>query len=54
MYNYWDLIQAVNDLGTKIDLLYSYLQSTLTPILYIILFAVLLKVGFHCIRGYKA
>ncbi len=53
MYNYYDLINAVNRLISVVQGLETYLHSVLTPILYILLFAFLLKVGFTCMRGYK-
>lgn len=54
MYSYYELIQAVNQLSSKLDQLSAYLHSVLTPLLYVVIFAILLKIGFSCIRGYKA
>lgn len=53
MYNYYELVQAVNRLITVVQELDSYLRSVLTPILYVLVFAFLLKIGFTCLRGYK-
>lgn len=53
MNDYRLLIQAVQAVEGKIDLLFSYLQSTLTPLLYVLIFYILLKVGLTCVRGYK-
>ena len=51
--SYYDLIRVCNEISSKLDTLTLYLQNTLTPILYLIAFFVLLKVGFTCLRGYK-
>ena len=40
-------------IAEKLDFLTLYLQNTLTPILYILAFAFLLKIGFTCLRGYS-
>lgn len=53
MYNYYELIQACNAISDKIDTVITLLQSNLAPLLYIVTFAVFLKIGFTCMRGYK-
>lgn len=53
MYNYYELVQVCETIATKLDNVISILESNLTPLLYIITFAVFLKVGFTCLRGYK-
>lgn len=53
MYNYYDLISAVNALGVKIDTLISLQAATLKPILFTLIFILLLKVGFSSKRGYR-
>lgn len=53
MYNYYELVAVCETIATKIDTVISLLETNLTPLLYIITFAVFLKVGFTCLRGYK-
>ncbi len=60
MYDYSSLIRICNEISGKLDIVTSqltilteYLQSVLTPILYIICFAFFLKIGFTCLRGYN-
>ncbi len=53
MYNYYELVAVCNQIAEKLDFLTLYLQNTLTPILYILAFAFLLKIGFTCLRGYS-
>lgn len=52
-YGYYELISVCQDIETKLDTVITLLQNNLTPILYVITFAVLLKIGFTCLRGYK-
>lgn len=52
-YGYYELISICESISGKIDTIISLLQQNLTPILYIITFFVLLKIGFTCLRGYK-
>lgn len=52
-YSYYELIAVCETISTKIDTVITLLQNNLTPLLYIITFAVLLKIGFTCMRGYK-
>lgn len=51
--NYYELVRICGDISNKFDDLSVYLENTLTPLLYIITFAVFLKIGFSCLRGYK-
>lgn len=53
MYNYYELIKAVERLETLLNNMFTYFQSTLTPILYVLCFALFLKVAFTCTKGYK-
>lgn len=53
MYNYYDLIKAIQSLEDLVNKMFVYLQSVLTPILYVLCFALFLKIGFTCMRGYK-
>jgi|GEM_PF-5482068 len=52
-YGYYELIAVCESIATKMDTIITLLQQNLTPILYIITFFVLLKIGFTCMRGYK-
>lgn len=52
-YSYYELIAVCESIETKLDTVITLLQNNLTPILYVITFAVLLKIGFTCLRGYK-
>lgn len=53
MYNYYELVAVCETIATKIDTVIYLLETNLTPLLYIISFAVLLKIGFSCLRGYR-
>lgn len=53
MYSYYELVTVCEAISNKIDTVIILLQNNLTPLLYIITFAVLLKIGFTCMRGYK-
>lgn len=53
MYNYYELVQVCETIASKLDSVISILETNLTPLLYIITFAVFLKVSFTCLRGYK-
>lgn len=52
-YNYYELIAVCESIETKLDTVITLLQNNLTPILYVITFFVLLKIGLTCLRGYK-
>lgn len=52
-YSYYELIAVCESIEDKLDTVITLLQNNLTPILYVITFAVLLKIGFTCLRGYK-
>lgn len=52
-YSYYELISVCESIEEKLDTLILLLQQNLTPILYVITFFVLLKVGLTCLRGYK-
>lgn len=53
MYDY-QIVTAINNLIRVVQSLDTYLRSVLTPILFVIIFAIFLKIGFTCLRGYKA
>lgn len=53
MYNYYELIKAVQSLENLVNELFIYLRGVLTPILYVLCFVLFLKIGFTCMRGYK-
>lgn len=52
-YGYYELISICETISTKIDTVIILLQNNLTPLLYIVTFAVLLKIGFTCMKGIK-
>lgn len=52
MYDY-QIVTAINNLIRVVQGLETYLHSVLTPLLYLIIFAILLKICFTCMRGYK-
>lgn len=52
-YSYYELVNVCERIEEKLDTVISLLQQNLTPILYCIAFAILLKIGFTCLRGYK-
>lgn len=52
-YDFSELVSICNTISGKLDTVITLLQNNLTPILYIITFALLLKIGFTCLRGYK-
>lgn len=53
MYNYYELIKAVERLETLLNNMFTYFQGTLTPILYVLCFALFLCVAFKCTKGYR-
>lgn len=53
MYNYYDLIAVCETISGKLDTVISLLQLYIPQILSVLTFAILLKVGFTCLRGYK-
>lgn len=52
-YSYYELINVCETISTQIDTVITILQQYLPPILSVLTFALLLKVGFSCLRGYK-
>lgn len=51
--NYYDLVTICQGISNKLDSLLNLLNEVLYPILYLIGFYILLKIGFTCLRGYK-
>ena len=52
-YDFSELVSICNTISSKLDTVIELLQFNLSPILYVITFYVLLKIGFTCLRGYK-
>lgn len=53
MYNYYELVAVCERIELGVNTIITLLQQNLTPLLYLITFAILLKIGFTCLRGYK-
>lgn len=53
MYNYYELISICETISGQLDTVITILQQYIPSILSVLTFALLLKVGFTCLRGYK-
>lgn len=53
MYSYYDVVVRLEYIYNLLNDVFTYLKSTLTPLLYLLTFAVLLYFGFKCVRGYR-
>ena len=54
MYSYYEVVRELELIYNLLSNVFDYLKSTLTPLLYLLTFAVLLYFGFKCVRGYRA
>lgn len=52
-YSFYELVEICERIEGKLDSVILLLQQNLTPILFVITFFVILKVGLTCLRGYK-
>lgn len=53
MYNYYELVAICETISGQIDTIILFLEQYIPPILYTLTFALVLKIGFSCLRGYK-